>query len=146
VATETGPDLSFARRTVESLMDDTCVVVRPRVLDEEGLAEAPRIYPPEDDPAEDGPCMVGDESVMGSPEASDAYRFAHRASLPAETLGVQEGDVLIVKTSRRDPDLPGNRYVVRRVGEKTFLLTRRLVMERFETLRQGWHDDEEPEL
>jgi hypothetical protein len=142
VATETGPDLSFAQQMVESLMDDTCIVVRPRVLDEEGLADAPRIYPPADDPGEDGRCLIGDEPTQGAASVDDAYRFAHRASLPAETQGVQEGDVLIVASSRRDPDLPGNRYIIRRVVEKTFLVSRRLGMERFEPLRRDWHDEE----
>jgi len=141
VATETGPDLSFAQQTVEGLMDDTCIVVRPAVLDEDGLLDAPRVYPPTGDAAEDGPCLVG--SAQGSQQTDNAYQFTHRASLPAAAQGVQEGDVLIVQSSRRDPDLPGSRYIIRRVSEKTFLVSRRLGMERFESLRRGWH--EEPE-
>ena len=138
MATETGPDLSFAQQTVEGLMDDTCIVVRPAVLDEDGLLGAPRVYPPA---GEYGPCLVG--SAQGSQQTDNAYRFTHRASLPAAAQGIQEGDVLIVQSSRRDPDLPGSRYIIRRVSEKTFLVSRRLGMERFESLRRGWH--EEPE-
>lgn len=122
MATETGPDLTAARTAVEELMDDTCTVVAPDTLTDAALIAAPVIYV--------GPCLISDPSQR-QPGVGDRYEFDAGASLPATSVGIAPGQVLIVDTSRRDPELPGTRYVVRRVKRATMLVSRKLELERY---------------
>lgn len=132
MATENGPNLDYAREQVRALMDDRCTVVRPRTLSEEDVASAIRVWPPNGET--DGPCLVGERTAGGAQtyrESVDEYRHEDRAILPWDAVGIQEGDVLEVVSSRRDPELAGTRYVITKVSRKTMLVSRGLQLVRW---------------
>lgn len=149
MATETGPDLSFAREQVEALMDDTCVIF----LDDEGTEDdvldevTGELQPPADDTAN-----VYDETTLGyedrplegrckvTPQGNDNPRYRNEAgeilstrwyngSIPWDSPLPVEGAILRVTSSRRDPELVDQEFRVREVVVSTFLVARRMVLE-----------------
>lgn len=59
----------------------------------------------------------------------DVQSRAYQGSLPWDAPAPEEGALLTVTSSRRDPDLVGKEFIVRGVGFSTFLVSRRLVLE-----------------
>lgn len=131
MATETGPDLTAARRALERTMDDTCRIVLPETLSDVDLASAPVLVA-------ESRCSVSDQTSGGSggptpvDDADDARRYTHKATLPADTLTVPEGAVLIVTSSRRDPQLVGLAFVVVGVKVTSWLVSRTLHLLRWQ--------------
>jgi hypothetical protein len=140
VATETGPDLTFARETVNLLLDDRCVVVRPAVLDVDGLAAAPQVLPPAEAEEPDIPCAVT-MVIDGRELTPDTdYSYTHKGLFRAEVVELREGDVVLVKSSRRDPTLLDTPYIVRRIKRSSFAVLRVAWLERFVAARSAHHD------
>jgi hypothetical protein len=136
VATETGPDLEFGRQAVEALMDDSCDVYLPnaphkQAMDPGTLALTPtgglrgaKVYA-------DGRCKVKDatsNSRGGPVHAEGSQQLAVTASqidfplgdVPAS--GFPVGSVVVMRSSRRNPFLVGNEYVIREQVEKTMAI------------------------
>lgn len=138
MATETGPDLTGARRQLEALMDDSCRITRPLVDPQDPPVVYDATTHPDHASGEFGGarCLVGQRSGAGLRAEDDEYRYSPYATLPWDVTDVQEGDVLEVLTSRRDPSLPGLEAIVRSVARKTFLVGRRLELDRDEPARR----------
>lgn len=135
MATETGPDLSFAAHQVERLMDDSCRIARPLVDPDDPPAVYDATTHPDHASGDEGGARVmvsdggGATGSGGLVDADDAYRYTHTADVPRDVTEVREGDVLTVLTSRRDPALVGTDFIVRKVIVETFAVSRTLGLE-----------------
>lgn len=148
MATETGPDLTVARQAVEALMDDTCEIVH----DPQGVADdtlntvTGELNPPAPDDTtiydattlgEDGRELGGRCKVTpmtrdprSTTEGGVAVRTGlYNGGLPWDAPIPPIGAVLTVKTSRRDPDLVDQEFVVKDVAFGTFLVSRKMMLE-----------------
>lgn len=151
MATTTGPDLSFARQQVEALMDDTCVITRDHqggrddVLNQDTgeLVTKPNdeavVY--DETSIGDGGRELGARCKVSPMSADSAARNVseggnplrtryYRGSIPWDAPMPAKGDELRLTSSRRDPELVGQLFYVEDVLTSTFLVSRRLVLER----------------
>jgi hypothetical protein len=148
VSTATGPDLSTAREAVEALMDDTCEIswdaqgVGDDVLDEEtGDLLAPD---PDSGLVYDattlgdggrelgGRCKVA--SIGRDPRTTTEGGVAvltglYNGSIPWDAPVPPVGATFKITSSRRDPDLVGQEFIVKDVAFGTFLISRKMTLE-----------------
>lgn len=125
-------------------MDDTCVVVRPDrsdgVLDRSNgrlvEVEPPVVYDDSTLGHQDRPlggmCKVKPSSDYSSErmvgerhQPTDNYTVG----LPWDSPRIEIGDVVRVTSSRRDPHLVDREFLVKRIGQGTMLVQRRLTAE-----------------
>jgi len=151
MASTTGPDLTSAKEAVERLQDDSCIITRgdgtPVWNQTTGKTEyggASIIYSAAS-LGEDGRSLAdqagtgGRCSISYPSNAQASYRTeggrqvldeVPEAKIPVDGPLVREGDILTVVSSRRDPQLVGQAFRVSRVVEKTFAISRRIVLEK----------------
>jgi hypothetical protein len=134
----------MARAAADSIQDDTCTIVRRTLgaLNEETGQHAHtdvRVYPPVIDPedeneTDEGPCRVK-QSEGARPSQADAagqliVQTALTLSLPITTsTAVQVNDIVIMRTSKYDPSLPGKEYRIAGPHGQTHATARRLLIE-----------------
>jgi len=123
-------------------MDDTCrIVADPAGVSDDPMDERTGELVPVDagQPLYEGPCMLtptapGDgtpEATAPSAEPTDAARQRYRLLLPLSSPPIPAGVVLTVITSRRDPELPGERFRADSAGQvSTFAVARQVGMVR----------------
>lgn len=151
MASTTGPKLDAGRRAVERLMDDACVITRPP-LDGTGTlntqtgnvetASDTMIYNAAstgedgrslaDADVQGGMCMVssfGERQPSWRSEGGAIVLNENMAlKIPVDAPLVKKGDEVWITSSRRDPQLVNNRYRIEAIVEKTFAISRRLIM------------------
>ena len=134
----TGPNLASAKRAIEKLMDDRCVIrfdvegAGDDTFDEDTLLEAP--------PAFDslyvyqGRCMV---RTQGATETNLAGRVvpsrSYHVKIPVDAPVIPRGAVVTITAARRDPQLVGQRFTVQDAKTSTFAVSRELTCERLLT-------------
>lgn len=149
MASRTGPDLAPARAAVEALQDDACIITRggtPVLNQATGKLEAAAgatVYSAAT-LGEGGRSLADTDGVGGrcSINYPSNAQVSHRdeggrqvldatpeARIPLDAPVVLEGDILTVVSSRRDPQLVNKVFRVTDVTEKTFVVSRRLVLE-----------------
>lgn len=149
MASNTGPDLSSAKEAVERLQDDACVITRtsgsPVLNQTTGNMEYPaaaNIYNAaslgeggrslSDADGSGGRCSIGYPSNTQPSYREEGGRMIlnsiPEAKLPLDAPLIREGDILIVKSSRRDPRLVGQEFRVADVIEKSMAVSRRIVL------------------
>lgn len=144
----TGPDLSVARVVVEALMDDTCVITR----DEEKFSDdvldpvTGRLTPPTPDTitvydssttgaegrALGGRCKVSPQNTQPSERlegGAEVNARMYNGSIPWDAPMPKIGDLLLIASSYRDPQLVGKTFKVQSVEVSTFLVSRRMQLE-----------------
>lgn len=122
-----GPDLSRATERVLSLMDDTVTVHRdrPGVYDDELDETTGELIPAEAGSAVwSGPALITprtDNDGTPEPDPNGLYDSGssprYRALIPLTSPQVEAGDVLTVTSSRRDPQLVGERFRIDAAGQ-----------------------------
>lgn len=129
-----GPDLTYATRRVEALMDDTCLIERvdetaePVVNDVTGELSAgipDQIY--------GGTCMFR-PLVMGSdrqtPEGGGVNSITrYRLSTPLTAPVLKPGDIITITFCRRDPTAVGMRLRVTEATYRTMAVSRVAICE-----------------
>ena len=135
-----GPDLTRARARVEALMDDLCTITTdPAGVTDDDLDETTGQLIPVAVPTTvyDGICLITPHTDGdGTPEpdrttgqVSDRARY--RLLLPVAAPPVAEGQLLQVRQSRRDPQLPTARFRVDAAGQVlTYAVARVVGLER----------------
>lgn len=147
MATTTGPDLTVAREAVEALMDDTCIVTRPGDPDDDVLdidtgeigssSTATPVYGPDTLGFEDRELGSRCKFKPASDNQPDEQEWGgdtrprrfYSIGLPWDAPDVQEGDKIDCTSSRRDPLLVGQTFIVREVVYSTMLVQRRVTAE-----------------
>lgn len=137
MATETGPDLSAAKEAIEALMDDTCLITR------DPAGEADSAFDPETGDLTtpvgqpilvyEGQCKLSKTKVQMkySQEAGRAVPVqSYSGGIPLESGLPQEGDALLVTSSRRDPELAGREFRIAEVTLSSWAVQRRFDLER----------------
>lgn len=123
-------------------MDDTCRITRTGadtgpIDDETGDVIAPgssTVYDSTTTGFEGrelgGRCMVRTgnltASSVGEVGNEDIATLDHQVTIPWDAPQIRIGDVVEVLTSRRDPQLVGNRFAVDRIKVGTMIVSRRL--------------------
>jgi hypothetical protein len=140
----TAGQLARARAAAADLMDDTCTVVRRTLgaLNEETGQHAHtdvRVYPPVIDPEDEdeidaGPCRVKQSEGARPSQADAAGQLVAQTALtlslpPATSTGVQDNDIVIIRTSKYDPSLPGKEYRIAGPHGQTHATARRFPIE-----------------
>ena len=132
----TGPDLSFAETQVNRLMDEACSISRNVGSDSDAVLDQATGQLVQAGPAV---VYVGKCSVTGGGGGStdeeghqlttltDSYQLGlplawFRANPSQEP---QEGDVVLITSSRRDPALVGRSYTIKEIDAKTFSVQRK---------------------
>ncbi len=145
MSTTTGPNLATARRAVERLMDDTCVVTRDAdgTLDADFEEATGRLLPQAPETLYVGPCKVKSEGLLsgthGAQEGGGTINpRIYTGAIPLDIDGVatpvfQVGDLLTITSSRRDPELVGRAFRVGETRYGTFSVSRKFVLEHRET-------------
>lgn len=121
MSTTTGPDLTPARLAVERLMDDTCEIRRnvdgvdDAVLNQAtGLLEDPTPL----EPFYTGPCSL----------RMSAQGVASTIAVPLAAPELLPGDVVKMTSTRRDPVLVGEAYVIKKPLYNSMAVSRRAVL------------------
>ena len=149
MATETGPDLSDARLAVEDLMDDSCRIVRYEDASVDTLdvvtgslsvpAGDPVTVYDESSTGDGGRVLLGrckaspmteSQPRLGSEGAVEILPRPYRFSVPWDAPEPKIGDLITILSSRRDPTLVGTEFIVKDVMRSTFLVGRRMIVER----------------
>lgn len=143
MSTTTGPNLAPAKRAVEKLMDDTCTIT----VDEHGVLDGTvdqdtgRLVKRDPHPGliYDGPCKVRSEGLVsgthGAPEGGSTINpRIYTGAIPLDIDGVLTpeipvGAVLVVTSSRRDPELVGKEFRVGETRYGTMVVSRKFVLE-----------------
>ncbi len=148
MASTTGPDLTAGKEAVERLQDDACIITReaePVWNQVTGKTEYPApltIYSSAsqgeggrslaDTDGTGGRCSIGYPSNTQPSYREEGGRqilnAIPEAKLPIDAPLVLEGDLVKVVSSRRDPQLVNQEFRVSDVVEKTFAISRRLVL------------------
>lgn len=144
MAGSTGPNLDPARRAVERLMDDECVVIRDasegedHTDDDELDQETGALVPPDGDVAEvyAGKCFI---SAPGGIGIGDRLRVeggvslterVFQLSIPMDSPVLKRGDLVRVTASRRNSHLVDQEFRVRDSVESTFSVSHKWILER----------------
>lgn len=134
MSTATGPDLTFARRQVEKLMDDTCTVVRPGTGQGAFDDETGTYGDPPATPIYGGRCKFKPNNEVQPHDDTRGEQHRHQrlyeVGLPWDAPDFQEGDLVTCTSARSDQRLltiEGG--IVREVIMKTMLVQRKLVIE-----------------
>lgn len=132
----TGPDLSVARVMVEALMDDTCTITRdPEQFSDDVLDTVTgRLVPPNPDTISiyEGRCKVSPQRTQSSERQEggvDVYARKYNGSIPWNSPMPVIGDLLLITSSYRDPQLVGKVFRVQSVEVSTFLVSRKMQLE-----------------
>lgn len=135
MATETGPDLSVAVSAIEALMDDTCVITVDSGVDDDVLNEASgelvEVGAPE--PLYSGRCKVAPAGQDRDRQVIEGGRKIavreYRGSIPLDAPVPPRGAILVITSSRRDPELVAKEFEVKDVIMSTFAVQRKLSLE-----------------
>jgi hypothetical protein len=141
VATELGPDLEFGREQVELLMDDTCQVFPVEWVETwEKDPETLQLIPPTVAvPLYDGPCKVAETATTtraapGMAEGAIPMQITSpRVDFPindVRTVLFRAGMFVLMTSSRRNPRLPGEVFVMREFPSKSLAVKMAVVCDR----------------
>lgn len=134
-----GPDLSFAKSTIESLMDDACVIWQETTAGEvfnavTGLYTDPV---PTHTVIYTGPCLFHPQQALDRQTLEGGAAISlkrYEASVPIAVVNLRVGHIMKVTASLRDPSAVGREFRITEVFAKTFAISRKFKCEEREVI------------